>query len=300
MSELKIGLIGLDTSHVTAFTKLLNDPAVEYHVPLGRVTVAFPGGSPDFDLSINRVEGFTAELRDNYGVAIVDSPEAVAEQSDVIMLESVDGRVHLEQFRKIAPFGKPTFVDKPFAVTSADARAIANLAAEHNIPFMSASSLRYAQALLEVLADDAHGPIFGADTYGPISIQPTQPGLFWYGIHPVDMLYATMGTGCQEVRAVTNEDHEFVTGIWSDGRIGTVRGNRKGSYAYGATVHREKGTQLVDVASRPKPFYASLLEAISGMFTTGQSPIAAEEMVEVVRFIEAANESRETGQTVKL
>lgn len=300
MSELKIGLIGLDTSHVTAFTKLLNDPSVEYHVPGGRVVVAYPGGSPDFDLSINRVEGFTNELRDNYNVAIVDSPEAVAEQSDVIMLESVDGRVHLEQFRKIAPFGKPTFVDKPFAVSTQDAQAIADLAREHNIPFMSASSLRYAQALLEALEDTAKGTIFGADTYGPMSIQPTQPGLYWYGIHTVDMLYAVLGQGCREVRAVTNEEHEFVVGVWEDGRIGSVRGNRKGSSAYGALVHREQGTQLVDVGSRPKPYYASLLEAISKMFTTGQSPIASAEMVEVIRFIEAANESRETGQTVKL
>lgn len=300
MSELKIGLIGLDTSHVTAFTKLLNDPSVEYHVPGGRVVVAYPGGSPDFELSIGRVEGFTNELRDNYNVAIVGSPEAVAEQSDVIMLESVDGRVHLEQFRKIAPFGKPTFVDKPFAVTTQDAQAIADLAREHSIPFMSCSSLRYAQALLEALEDNEKGAIFGADTYGPISIQPTQPGLFWYGIHTVDMLYAVLGQGCREVRAITNEEHEFVTGIWQDGRVGSVRGNQKGNYSYGALVHREKGTLLVDVGSRPKPYYASLLEAILKMFATNQLPIEPGEMIEVVRFIEAANESRVTGKVVTL
>src|SRR5690606_23376271 len=151
------------------------------------------------------------------------SPEAVAEQADVIMLESVDGRVHLEQFRKIAPSGKPTFVDKPFAVTSQDARAIADLAREHNIPFMSCSSLRYAQALLEAIEDDAKGAVFGADAYGPMAIEPTQPGLFWYGIHSVDMIYAVLGQGCREVRAVTSEEHEFVVGVWNDGRVGTVR-----------------------------------------------------------------------------
>lgn len=98
MKELKVGIIGLDTSHVVAFTGLLNDKNHEYHIPGGKVLVAYPGGSPDFELSIGRVKGFTEELQTKYGVEIVDSVEAVAEASDAILLESVDGRVHLEQF----------------------------------------------------------------------------------------------------------------------------------------------------------------------------------------------------------
>ena len=76
---LRIGIIGLDTSHVTAFTALLNDPANPNHVPGGKVVVAFGGGSKDFGLSINRVEGFTKELKEKWAVEMVDSPEACAE-----------------------------------------------------------------------------------------------------------------------------------------------------------------------------------------------------------------------------
>ncbi|WNQ11893.1 Gfo/Idh/MocA family oxidoreductase [Paenibacillus aurantius] len=298
--QIAIGFIGLDTSHVSAFAKLLNDEKAEYRVPGGKVTAAFPGGSPDFELSANRVEGFTKELKESYGVEIVSSPAEVAEKCDAIMLESVDGRVHLEQFRAIAPFGKPVFIDKPFTVSTEDAREILRLAEEHNVPLMSCSSLRYSEGLSHALADAEKGAVIGADCYGPMAIQPTQPGLFWYGIHTVEMLYRTLGRGCVSVSVTTNEDHDLVTGVWKDGRIGTIRGNRKGNNTFGELIHREKGSQFVDVYAHPKPYYASLLEAVMELFENGKEPIDREETYEIIRFIEAANESRSTGQTVSL
>ena len=47
-SDLKIGLVGLDTSHCVAFTKCLKDPNNPEHVKGGKVVWAFPAGSPDF------------------------------------------------------------------------------------------------------------------------------------------------------------------------------------------------------------------------------------------------------------
>lgn len=299
-SSLKIGIIGLDTSHVTAFTQLLNDSSHAFHVPGGKVVVAFPGGSPDFELSISRVQGFADTLKDTYGVQIVDSVEAVAEQSDAILLESVDGRVHLEQFAKIAPFGKPVYIDKPLAITSEDANQIEALARQYNVPIMSTSALRYAEGLLEALSDNENGSIIGVDTFGPMAIQPTQKGYFWYGIHSVEMLYAAFGKGCESVTVTTNEDHDLIIGRWADGRIGTVRGNRKNNNKFGATLHREKTTRYVDIYSNPKPYYASLLDRIIVLFQEGKPSIDFSETLELIRFIEAANESRETGATVKL
>jgi predicted dehydrogenase len=297
---IRIGIIGLDTSHVSAFTKLLNDPQAPYHVSGGKVTVAFSGGSPDFPLSHSRVEGYTKELKEQHGVEIVSTPEEVAEQCDAILLESVDGRVHLEQFRRIAEFGRPTFVDKPFAVSSVDARTIVNLAMENGVPLMSCSSLRYAEGFRVALDRGEKGAVIGADFAGPMTIQPTQPGLFWYGIHTVEMLYATLGVGCQEVSVATNADHDLVVGVWKDGRMGTIRGNRKGNAQFCGTVHREKGGHFVDVYANPKPYYASLLEQVMKMFRERVAPIPHSETLEIVRFIEAANQSRETGKTTEL
>lgn len=298
--SLKIGIIGLDTSHVPAFTELLNRPEHPYHVPGGQVVAAFPGGSPDFELSSSRVRGYTDTLAETYGVPIMKTVEDVAEASDALLLESVDGRVHLEQFRRAAPFGKPVFIDKPFAVSSADAREIAAIAGHYGVPLMSCSAVRYAEGLTVELAAGGKESIFGMDCYGPTALQATQPGLFWYGIHTVDMLYEAMGMGCLQVTATRNEDHEFVVGLWQDGRIGTIRGNRKGNNKFGALLHRESGTRAVDVYAHEKPYYASLLERIMTMFQTGEAPIRPQETIEIIRFIEAANESRESGQTIVL
>lgn len=297
---MNIGMIGLDTSHCEAFTKLLNDASHPYHVPGGKVIVGYPGGSDDFEMSYGRVEKFTAALRDEHGLTIVDSPEAVAEQADAILLTSVDGRIHSELFQRIVSYGKPVFIDKPFAVTTEDAKQMAQMAKKHGVPLMSASSLRYAQALVDALNDTENGAIFGVDAYGPMAIQETQGGLFWYGIHSVEMIYRVLGAGCEYVTATTNEDHEFVIGVWKDGRIGTVRGNRKGNNEFGATIHRENGSQYVNASRHPKPLYAGLMEDAMQLFKSGKGSVELEETIEIVRFLEAANESRETGKTVKL
>lgn len=296
---MKIGMIGLDTSHVQIFAEMLHDSENPYHIPGARVTTAYPGGSPDFPLSIGRVEGYTKFLADA-GAEIVDSPAEVAQRADVVMLVSVDGRVHLEQFREIAPFCKLVFIDKPFAVTSQDAEAIAELAQTHGVRLMSSSSLRYAQGLEDLLAVEGEGVILGVDCAGPLALEPTQPGLFWYGIHCVEMLYRVLGPGCVSVQAASTELHDVITGIWQDGQIGTMRGNRAGNGRFGITVHREQRSRFVDLMEHPKPYYASLLEQVMTMFQTGEAAVPMEETLEIVRFMEAANRSRETGKQIRL
>ncbi|RED64491.1 Gfo/Idh/MocA family protein [Cohnella phaseoli] len=297
---LKLGIIGLDTSHVVAFAELLHDAAHPYHVPGAIIESAYSSVSPDFEMSYARVEGFTARMKEEFGVRLLDTPEAVAEASDAILLESVDARVHCEQFRAIAAFGKPVFIDKPLTIGYEDAYTIVELAARHGIPVMSASALRYSQALTDALAAIPTGELYGIDAYGPMTIQPTQPGLYWYGIHMTEMLYASLGTGCKQVTAVSNAVGDCVIGEWADGRLGAFRGNRMGNTCFGAVLHGRSGSRHVDASAHPKPYYAGLLEAVLAMFRSGVSPIPPDELLEVVRFLEAGNRSRLTGEPVRL
>ncbi len=290
MNPLRIAMVGLDTSHVVAFAKIFHDTSNPYHVPGVRVVAAYPGGSPDFDLSINRVEGFTNDLRDNHGVKIVDSIAQLKGESDVIFLESVDGRVHLEQFREIAEWGLPVFIDKPLSASSADARAIAELAARHNVRVLTSSAVRFGESLQNALKDEEGGAITGGDFYGPMALVDKLPGYYWYGIHAAEMLYATLGAGCREVQAFRQGDYDVIIGKWADGRIGTIRGNRTGNNGFGGIVHREKKSREVILAADAKPFYAGLLEAVL-RFINGEVVIALDESVELMRFLEAANES---------
>ncbi|MST01014.1 MAG: gfo/Idh/MocA family oxidoreductase, partial [Pedosphaera sp.] len=74
-AELKLGIIGLDTSHVTAFTEILNNPQNKAHVPGARVVAAFKGGSADIESSASRVDGFTKTLTEKYGVKLYETIE---------------------------------------------------------------------------------------------------------------------------------------------------------------------------------------------------------------------------------
>ena len=297
--ELKIGLVGLDTSHVTAFAGLLNDPKHARHVPGGRIVAAFPGGSKDFDLSSSRVEGFTKTLREKFGVEMKDTPEAVAEGVDLVFITSVDGRVHREQFERAVKFKRPTFIDKPMAVSVEDAEAIVRAANMEKVPVMSCSSLRYSEDLVKAL-DGKRETVIGCDTFGPLSEVPTQPGLFFYGVHAVDMLVSVMGHGCNEVGAVRTEGGDVLALAWPGGRTGSVRLMKTGHGKYGCTLHRKAGPQFVDAGASRKPAYASMLEAILRSLPRGKSDVPADEMLDTIRIIEAANSARETGRVTKV
>jgi hypothetical protein len=288
---LRAGIIGLDTSHVVAFTQTLNNPKAAGVLSRVRVVAAYPGGSTDIPDSKNRLEGFTKTLREKFGVEIVDSIDELLKKVDVVFLESVDGRPHLEQVKPVLRAKKPVFIDKPVAGSLADAVEIYRLAKESGTPCFSSSSLRFSPGIRSIRDDPKFGAILGCDAYGPCSLEPHHPDLFWYGIHSVETLFTVMGTGCESVTRVETDNAEFVTGKWKDGRIGTFRGIRKGKTDYGALVF---GTKMVG-SSGHFGGYEPLVVEICKFFESGKPPVTAEETLEIYAFMEAADESKRQG-----
>ncbi|AZS16794.1 Gfo/Idh/MocA family protein [Paenibacillus lutimineralis] len=300
MEHLNIGIIGTDSSHSVAFTRLLNDPSDVNHVPGGKVVAAFLGGSEDFALSADRVQGFMATLETEFGVRRMDSPEEIAASCDAILLTSADGRVHLEQFKRIAPYGKPVFVDKPLALCSQEAEEIFRIAQEHQVPLMSSSTLRYAQQITEDLALYGTASVISTDVGGPLDVEPTQSYYYWYGIHSVELLYGIMGSDCVEVNVTRAEEVEHISAVWRDGRVGTIRLSRHPGTPFSAEIHRQGQISSIEIDFAAKPFYASLLEQIMILFQTRIPPLRWQETLEVIRFVEAAEESRKSGNPVRL
>ena len=284
---LRAGIIGLDTSHCIAFTKLFNDPKASGDMAGIHIVAAFPGGSPDIESSKNRVEGYTKQARE-MGVEIVGSIPDLLKKVDVVLLESVDGRPHLDQVRPVFEAGKPVFIDKPLAGSLVDAIAIADLGAKHNVPWFSSSSLRFGPSIQKIKSDPKVGAVLGCDAWSPASLEPTHPDLYWYGIHGVELLYTAMGTGCESVTRTHTDDTDIVVGIWKGGRIGTFRGTRTGAHDYGAIVFGAKST----AAAIKFEGYQPLAEQIAIFFRTRKPPVAAEETLEIMAFMEAADESK--------
>ncbi|HEV3005493.1 MAG TPA: Gfo/Idh/MocA family oxidoreductase [Pirellulales bacterium] len=288
---IRVGIIGLDTSHVVAFTSVFNDPKAEGDLAGVKVVAAYPGGSDDIPDSYNRVAGFTKDLQEKFGVEIVDSIEALLAKVDAVLLESVDGRPHVAQVKPVFAAGKRVFIDKPLAGTLADAIEIARLSRESGVPFFSSSSLRFSPGIVGMRHNDQIGEVLGCDAYGPCTLEPHHPDLFWYGIHGVETLFTIMGPGCSSVSRAQTNDAELVTGVWGDGRIGTFRGIRSGKSDYGAIVFGTKGI----APSGGYAGYAPLVVEIAQFFKTGKPPVSAEETIEIMAFMEAADESKRQG-----
>jgi predicted dehydrogenase len=288
---LKAGIIGLDTSHVEAFTRLLNNPKAKGVLAEVKIVAAYPGGSPDLPASRDRLAGFTKKLRDDFGVAIVDSIDALLPKVDVIFLESVDGRPHLEQVRPVLKARKPVFIDKPVAASLADAIQIYQLAKETKTPCFSSSSLRFSPSIQGMRHNPKVGDVLGCAAYGPCPLEAHHPDLFWYGIHGVETLFTIMGPGCESVTRTHTKGTDLVTGTWKDGRVGTFRGIREGKAEYGATVFGSKGI----VPSGGSGGYEPLVVEICKFFQTGKAPVSAAETLEIFAFMEAADESKRQG-----
>jgi predicted dehydrogenase len=286
---LRVGMIGLDTSHCIAFAESFNDEKSPQHVPGCRVTHAYPKGSPDIQSSVSRVPEYTEKMR-GMGVAIVNDIGTLVNVVDVVLLETNDGRPHLEQVVPVLRAGKPVFIDKPVAGSLADAVAIYRLAEHHKVPVFSASSLRFAKGTLAVRGG-AIGDVTGCDTFSPCSIEPSHPDLFWYGIHGCESLFTVMGTGCETVVRTHTDDFDQVTGTWNDGRIGTFRGIRRGKGGYGGVAFGTTGSQPVGGFDGYRPLAVEVVT----FFQTGQPPVSAAETIEIYAFMEAADESKRRG-----
>ncbi len=288
-AEIRIGIAGTDTSHVIAFTKVLNDPSAKDHIPGARIVAAYKGGSPDVESSRSRVEGYAQELAAKWNVEIVPDIPTLCKKVDAVLLESVDGRPHLAQARQIIAAGKPLFIDKPLAATLEDAREIARLAKEAGVPWFSSSSLRWSEIVSSVKSKDAISVI----TWGPGPFEEHHYlELGWYAIHPIEMLFTLMGPGCEEVTRVSGAKLDTITCRWKDGRLGTVNAIRPYG-SYGAVVLRAKDA----LTSPPKAgsSYVPMLREIVKFFETRTPPVPNEETLEIFAFLDAAQRSKEAG-----
>lgn len=294
-TPIRLGIIGLDTSHSLAFAKSMNRTPADPKFQNCRIVAAYPHGSTTIESSASRIPGYIDEIK-KLDVEIVDSIEDLLSMVDGVLLETNDGQPRLEQAMQVIAAGKPMFMDKPVAASLSDVLAIYDAAEREGVPTFSTSSLRYAAGVQEVRGGSI-GEVLGCDTYSPASLEPSHPDLYWYGIHGVEMLFTCMGTGLESVSRTTSEDFDVVVGKWSDGRIGTFRGIRNGKSGYGGHAFGEQAVESLG----PHQGYDPMLVEIADFFRSGTAPVPAEETIELYAFMTAADESkRQGGKPVKI
>jgi Oxidoreductase family, NAD-binding Rossmann fold len=284
--ELRAGIIGTDTSHVPQFTKIFNSHP-EWKI---KVVAAFKGGSPDLPTSANRVEGFAKTIKEDYGVEIVDSIDALLSKVDVVLLESVDGRPHLAQVTPVLKAKKRVFIDKPLAASLEDARKIVALSRETGTPFFSSSSSRFHPDLPRMRKEPGVGKVTQVKATYVLNPIDFHPDLFYYGIHGVEALYAVMGPGCLSLTRTVAPGADVSTCKWKDGRTGVYHGIPKADPQLPMiTVTGESGTATTSGSGG----YEGLVLAIAEFFHTGRVPVDPRETLEIFEFMTAAQVSKE-------
>lgn len=293
-ADLRLGMIGMDTGHAINFTELLNQPAHKDHVPGARVVAAFKVSSPDIESSWSRVDGHAEKLKKDFGVTFYDSIEEMVKHVDAVLMEDNDARRHVAQARIVLRAGKRLYIEKPMTLSTRDAVELFNLARRHGGGVMSSSGARFTQEI-QAVRNGKLGRVRTAEMYGAATFEPTNPELFWYGVHGVEQLFTILGPGIQTVTRKNSAKGAIVTeGRWADGRIGIFReGNRNLGTAVGdqgesKTLGRWEG-------------YRPLVQAIIGFFQTGVSPVPEQETIEIMAFMEADVLSKARGgQPVKI
>lgn len=289
----RFGIIGTDTSHATAFANIFHDASRPDHVPGGRIVAAFKGGSADIPSSAERVEGYAAELREKHAVKIVDRIADLCPLVDALLLESVDGRTHLSQLREAVACRKPVFIDKPFAASWSDALEMQRIARDAKVPWFSTSSLRYSEFVLQMQGKAERGAI----SWGPGPLEEHHElDLGWYAVHPIEVLFTIMGTGCEKVSRVSGPHGEVITGYWRDGRVGVVR-TLLPSGGYGAVAFGNK--DVIQSPANPSFSYAPMLRAVVELARTGKPQVPNDTTMEIFAFMEAANQSRKADGALK-
>ncbi|MFC4221277.1 Gfo/Idh/MocA family protein [Flagellimonas marina] len=278
----RIGIVGMDTSHSPQFVEIINSLQSEY-----KVTTAFTTISRDFPPSVDRVEKFTAQIK-SMGVEIVDSIDNLLSRVDYVLLCTVDGRLHLKQAEKILKAKKRVFIDKPMAASLDEVKKIFALSKEYNTPIFSSSSVRFMTKAKEA-RNGSLGNVQGAQIYAPISYEPTQPRLYWYGVHGAELLFTVMQQGCKRVRTMVTEQYHMVIGDWGAGRIGTYCGLKNKMQEYGGQVFGDKSVSYLGHYESSLP----LVEAILNYFETGEIPVDPSETIELFAFLDAAQKSEE-------
>ncbi len=286
---IRIGMIGLDTSHCLAFTELLSKGDNDPQLAGAKIVLVYPKGSPDIVSSVERVPDYTKKIT-AMGVEVIEDLDAMISQVDAVLLETNDGRPHLEQVLPVLKAHKPVFIDKPVAGSLVDAITIYELAKHFKTPVFSSSSLRFSTGA-QAIRGGSIGEVTGCDAYSPCSLEPTHPDLFWYGIHGCETLFTIMGPGVESVVRTQTPDFDLVTGVWNNGRIGTFRGIRSGSSGYGGTAFGTKGVASAGQYDGYKPLVVEIVK----FFRSGQPPVSAEETIDLYAFMEAADESKRMG-----
>ncbi|MCS7221521.1 MAG: Gfo/Idh/MocA family oxidoreductase [Anaerolineae bacterium] len=274
MSELRLGLVGVESSHAVHFTRLLNSGQVA-----GGKVVAVWGETPTAGQTFAQQMGIHR---------CVSTLEELCHEVDGVLICGRWGEDHLWQAKPFLEAGLPTFVDKPLAHTLSAAQAIIELAQAYQAPLMSGTALRFAREMQELAANRARlgrltlivstGPAFGTLP------DPRARGLTFYGIHAAEVLVSLAGRGGQVVGHQVTPYGYLVSLTYPDGHMGVLHLPRSTRPYYHVAVYGAEGCHAVEITD-VDGFYSGLLRSFLQMVRSRVPAVSPEDSLEALRIL---------------
>ena len=298
---MRIGAIGIDSSHLPEFTKRMKGMHAEGKTKC-QVTHFWDPGQHEWQ----HPEGAARSAQDvetwrktagELGARQVGSLDELLNNVDGVMVLNINGHRHLELAIGPIARGMPTYIDKPATCSLDQARSLLNMTRQYKARCYSASSLRFVGEIPK-LDNEKLGKIVAIDAFGNGEVLDMMPDLWHYGCHTIEMVDAIFkssgqGAGVSRVSAVatgnSTSGYHLLDMQYHDGRIARLRMDRNGAWAFGATVHGTKSVQqfVVDFA----PVYGRLVEGMITFFEGGAAPVELRDIVENIAVMEKGNES---------
>ena len=277
---IRIGIVGSDNSHADQFAQRCNLPEHPQRVEGARV-VAICGAEPKRTLEVQT----NAKIDE-----IVDSPKKMLGKIDAAMVVYRHGGLHLENAKPLIQAGLPVFVDKPLACSVKEAKKLVELANKKNVALTSFSTVRLAQCTKAFIKDQIPqcGQLFSATFTGPSDPNSEYGGIFFYGIHPVEMMIEFLGTEIEDVTAVRAGMNTIVTCRYRSGVLGILE-LLPGANGFTALVNGKSGNRFFPYDHATA--YSDGLRTILDMFQTKVRPYTDEQLLASPRVLEAIDKS---------
>jgi predicted dehydrogenase len=308
----RVGILGFDNYQAVEYVAFFNNPKAEGDLAGLRVVAAYPAPSAGYPESAALTERWKKQMLGLYQdrkdgvppVEIVGSIDELLKRCDAIMIWSLDGRQHLQQAKAVLGARKRLFIGRPLAASLTDAIAIMKLARETKTPCWSSSQHRYSPGFIGMRNHPEVGRVLGCDVYGGYDEKAAEADRFTRSLHSIETLYTIMGPGCAKVSCTSTPTAESITATWSDGRVATYRGIKKGAVKYSATVFGDKGVSTAGIYGHGVPVkgivptddkymgYGGLAIELAKFLKGGDVPVSAAETLEIIALLQAAEDSR--------
>lgn len=292
--EMKIALIGLDTSHTVEFARRMQAPDCEKNQRVnGLKAVSCLSFLTPFT-SRKILEERTEQLR-VWGVKVTESFEEAIDGCDAVMLEINDAAYHLEYLEKCVNLKKPLFLDKPLTDTIQNGKKICDLVKKYNLKFFSASSLRFRPQLLEA-CQKMNNPL-SASVYGYLGEAPAGSSIIWYGVHTFEMLERIMGRGARSVSTQKVASGVVCIVAYPEEKHGIVELSTNTWGYSGCLRHKDDSIPFtIDMSAA----YTDLLREVKRFFETGIPPVQLDDTLEVMALLDAAERSFQSGSVERI